>query len=336
MIPPDNGEKSARPRHRKPAAAAFLSVLLLLAAPHHAAAATQQTVDRILVIVNDEIITESDLATVLQPVVTRLRASMGGRDLYEKVEEARIYYLRQLVDDRLIISAAKLMDIEIEESEVDEMMSDMRKKFPNQEAFEALLREQGLSVRRLRERFRDDILKRKAIDFKVRSRVAVSPGEIKKYYTDHEEEFRGSPELKIRQILIRTGVTRSEETAEATAEFIAKKLDEGADIAALAREYSEGVEAADGGDMGWIKQGQFMERIDDVLMGLEPGKHSGPIKTQLGFHIFKIEDKTNTEPIQFEDVRGKIANRLYGERTKELLTEWLDELRKDAYIEHKG
>ena len=157
-------------------------VILILAAFLLAAGlpvAQAVTVDRIMVVVNDEIITESDLESILRPVTTRLRATVSGTLLQEKIEEARLYFLRQLVDDRLIISEAKRMDIKVDETEIDEMMADMRKRFSNPETFENALKDQGITVRRLRDRFKNDILKRKAIDFKVRGRISVSPAKFR-------------------------------------------------------------------------------------------------------------------------------------------------------------
>jgi len=295
------------------------------------------TIDRILVIVNDEIITESDLNQVLVPIIARLRATTTvDTELQAKIEEARSYFLKQMVEDRLVVSAANDTAIEVEQSEVDEMMADMRKKFPTQEVFENVLREQGISFKELRERFRNDILKRRMIDYKVRSRVSVSPGDVLDYYTAHEGDFKGAREARVRQILIRTGSTRSAAEARDMAVSLVEKLSEGADMAELAREYSEGVEAQAGGAMGWIKEGQFMERIDRPIFKLQIGEHTQPIKTQLGYHIFNVEDAEEAKPLSFDDVRNDIHKNLYRMETEVLLREWLQELHENAYVAYQG
>ena len=140
----------------------------------------------------------------------------------------------------------------------------------------------------------------------------------------------------MRQILIRTGAARTEPTAMATADFIVKQLGEGSDMEELAKEYSEGSDAEKGGDMGWIKEGQLMERINSALFQMKVGEYSDPIKTQLGFHVFKVEDRRESAQLGFDQVRSQIKSLLYRQHTKDKLKEWLAELREDAYIEHKG
>ena len=96
----------------------------------------------------------------------------------------------------------------------------MREKFPSDDVYDRVMKEQGISQKKLRDRFRDDIMKRKMIDFKVRSRVTLSPGEIKAYYDAHPDEFKGVPEVHARQILVRSGAARSDELAKTTIESI--------------------------------------------------------------------------------------------------------------------
>ncbi|MBF0254263.1 MAG: peptidylprolyl isomerase [Candidatus Omnitrophica bacterium] len=314
---------------------AVLTVAALVFSPCGAVQASSEMVDRILVIINDEIVTESDLNQFLYPLYTRLKATLSGPELQAKMEEARERMLQQMVEDRLIVSAAREAELEVKEEEIDEMVDDMRKKFPNQEVFETVLREQGLSFKKLREQFHDRILKRQMIDFKVRSRVSVSPADVSEYYAAHVDEFEGQAEVRVRQILVRTGQVRSEDTARTIAISIVEKLDQGQSMEELARIYSEGSEADRGGEMGWVKKGQFMERIDRELFRLNEGTHSDPIKTQLGYHIFKIEETRNPEPQSLEEVKDRIRNFLYQEKTEELLRKYLAELRQNAYIAFK-
>lgn len=302
--------------------------------------AEEGTVDRILVFVNDEIITESDLQQALQPIAARIRATTDPALQEDKITEIRKRILEQMIDDRLLTSAARAMKVndkglEVKEEEVDDMLEDMRKKFPSEEAFDEVLREQRLSYKKLRDRFKDELLRSRAIDFKVRARVNVSPGEVSEYYNRNKDAFRGPAEARVKQILIRSGSIRSEEAAKELAQSIREKLIAGGDMAALAREYSEGSEKENGGDMGWVKQGQFLERLDRAIFKLGPGEVSEAVKTQLGFHLFKSEESRPAELLGFEDVRDKIQSLLLKKKSADLLKAWLEELRKDAYITRK-
>lgn len=326
-------------RPLRKAAAAALAAFVAFAAPAVPAAHAADTVDRILVVVNDEIITESDLTQALYPLVTRLRATASGPDLELKLQEVHQNVLRDMVSDRLIISAARALDprfkIAAEPAEIDEMVDQMREKFPSEEVFEKVMREQGLSHKKLRDRFRDDIMKRKMVDFKVKSRVSLSPGEIKAFYDSHSEDFKGIPEIRARQILIRAGTTRSEELAQSTMASVVEQLAKGAEFADLAREYSEGSEAAEGGDMGWVRQGRFMDRIDNALFKLDAGQTSEPVKTQLGLHLFRVEEKRLAPGQTFQEAIPRIENYLYKKKVADELKAWIKELKETAFISYQ-
>lgn len=324
-------------KRRASALAAALAVILA-AGPLvvRSAPAQADTLDRILVVVNDEIITSSDLNQALYPLITRLRATMTGPELDAKIAETRKNIIKDMISDRLIISAARAVDarfkITAEESEIDEMMTDMREKFPSEEVFDKVMKEQGMSQKKLRERFREDIMKRKMVDFKVKSRVTLSPGEIRNFYDSNPDDFSGVPEVRARQILVRAGTTRSEEIAQSTMQTIVDQLAAGADFAELARTYSESSDAAEGGDMGWLRQGRFMARIDKAIFGLEPGRVSEPIQTQLGLHLFKVEEKRVSAARTYEESIARIETYLYKKKVADELQLWLQELRDKAFI----
>jgi parvulin-like peptidyl-prolyl isomerase len=314
---------------------ALLGLCLALALPAPAARA-QETVDQILVVVNDEIITEGDLRAAMEPVVAQYRATLSGYELDRKIAETRETFIEQLVNERLMKSAAKREDITVDEKEVDEMVAEVRKKFPTPELFDKVLREQGLTHKKLRERFRDQILSRRLIDLKIRSQITISPGEIRDYYDLHHSEFKGPEKARVRQILIRVGDRRGEAEAEELGQSILAELEKGADMAELAKRHSEASEAEEGGDMGWVERGQLIDKIDREIFRLVPGGRTPLIRSQLGYHIFQLEEKREAETRSFEQVRNRIQSSIYREKTREKLDAWLAELRKNAYISRQG
>lgn len=290
-----------------------------------------EVVERILAVVNDEIITDQDLQVVMAPIVAQYRTIYTGAELSEKVHQAREDFLNKLIEDRLVLSEAKRKQVIVKEIEVDEMIAEVRNKFPNRELFIKALEDQGLTEKKLWARFKDQLMTQKYVNYEVRSKVSVSPGEVNDYYKQHESEFAQGDRVHLQQILIRVG-SRTEEEARTLADSLVSQLREGKPFEELAKAYSEGSEAKDGGQMGWIEKGQLLGEIDEKVFSLEPGQVTEPIKSSLGFHIFKIlgREKSAVKPI--EEVRPDIQDAIFKGKLKKRLEAWVAQLKKNAYI----
>lgn len=313
--------------------AAFISavsiacVALLGAEPAPAA----EVLERILAVVNDEIVTEQDLELVMAPVLAQYRTIYTGKEYEDKVKEARQEFLNKVIEDKLILSEAKRRQVIVKDAEVDDMMDEVRNKFPKHEIFLKAIADQGLTEKKLWNRFHDQIRAQKLVNFEVRSRVAVSPGEISEYYKAHAADFSQGDRVKLSHILIRTS-SRSEEDAKAFAESLEEKIRAGQSFEELAKTYSEGAEAKEGGDMGWIEKGQFLGDIDEKIFALETGGVTAPIKSSLGFHVFRVVERQKFSVRPIAEVRDKIQELLFKQKMHGRLETWINNLRKNAYI----
>ena len=305
----------------------ILSAVLFPAAPLFSA----EVVERILAVVNDEIITEQDLQISMAPVMAQYRTTYAGAQYEEKAKEARQEFLNKVIDDKLILSEAKRKLVIVNDPEVDEMMSEVRNKFPSREVFLNAIEEQGLTEKKLWGRFRDQLMTQKLVNYEVRSKVSVSPGEVNEYYKGHSQEFVQGDRVRLQHILIRLS-THSEEEAKTLAFSLASQIKEGKSFEELAKSYSEGAEAKDGGDMGWVEKGQLMGEIDGKVFGLQEGQVTEPIQSSLGYHLFKIVERKQFSVKPLTDVRAQIQDILFKAKLKTRLESWLQSLKKNAYI----
>ncbi len=290
-----------------------------------------EVLERILAVVNDEIVTEQDLEVVMAPVVAQYRTSFTGAEYDQKIQEARQEFLTKVIDDKLILSEAKRKQVILKDQEVDEMMTEVRNKFPSREAFVAAIEGQGLSEKKLWNRFHDQLMTQKLVAYEVKSKVSVSPGEVNEYYKKHSQDFMQGEKVELQHILIRIS-THTEEEARQMASKIASEAKSGVAFEELAKTYSEGAEAKEGGKMGWVEKGQLMGEIDEKVFMLEPGQITEPIMSSLGFHIFKVLDKTSLSIKPLSEVRGDIQDRIFREKLRERLEAWMQSLKKNAYI----
>ncbi len=289
-------------------------------------------IDKIVVVVNNEVITQGEIDDMLMPVYYRFRTMYQGDDLMRKLDEARQSILGQLIDEKLMLGAAKKAGLEVDEKEVSAKISDVQKRFGSKEKFESTLAEQRMTVKDLKAKYRDQILIKKLVDQKVGARIFITPVDVSEYYREHADEFAQPDEVKVSNILIKVKEGMSPEQALELAQDVNKKLKEGADFAELARTYSEGPGASEGGLMGYQKKGDLNPELEAIVFNLKEGETSNIVKTTLGCFIFKVEEKQTARKLGISEARRQIEDVIYSEKAREKMKGWLEGLKKNAYI----
>jgi len=114
-----------------------------------------ETVDRIVAVVNDEPITQSELDSLLMPVYEQYKAAYGGEEFAVKINEARTNLLNQLIEDRLVAQEAEHLGVEVLEEEIDAQIDEIKKKFNDDNAFRTFLLQQGITMAKMRKRYKE-------------------------------------------------------------------------------------------------------------------------------------------------------------------------------------
>jgi peptidyl-prolyl cis-trans isomerase SurA len=310
----------------------FLLALALLQAAVPLKQSRADVVDKILVIVNDEIITQSDLDRVLAPIYLQYKNLYSGEELAERFGEARRNVLQKLISDKLFLDEAKKKKIEVTDAQIEEKMSEVMGRFDTPEEFKKALEREHVALGDLEEKYRERLMIDRLIAEEIYQKTSVSPSEIVAYYTENKQDFKQPERVKVRSILIKVSEARPEEKALLLAREMLYRLEEGGDFTLLATEYSDGPYALSGGDMGWVKKGELMERINNLVFGLKAGEISGILTTKLGYHIFKVEAKEEATDLEFAQVKDAIEKMLFNKKVKEQIARWIEDLKEDAYI----
>lgn len=309
----------------------FLLVVFLTAIPVYA-----DLVDKIAIVVNNEVITLSEIDQMLIPVYARYKMVYKNQgELAKKMEEARQKIIEQLIEDKLIVSEAKKQNVEIDDKEVDAKLREVEKQFGSKNAFTRALMEQHLSVKDLRTRYREQMMSRRMIDRKIGSSIIVSPVEVDAYYNEHRADFVQPSEIKLSNILIRVKDDADTGRARELAQEIARRIKNGDDFVMLAQEYSEGPGASEGGVMRPVKKGDLMPELEAAVFSLKAGEVSEVIKSPMGFHIFKADDVKEGRTLPISEVYKEIEELIFRDKVKVKIKGWLDTLRKNAYIAFK-
>ena len=294
-----------------------------------------RVIDKILVAVNDEIITQSDVNKILAPMYEQLRSVYSGRELEEKMAATRHNVLNKLIDTKLLLAEAKRKGVEITNEEVAKRIDEVKSSFDTEEEFVAALANENILLSELEQKFKEKLMTEAIIGAEMATRISVSPNEVLQYYNDNISEFQESQKVKARSILIKKGKNYDDEEARALAEEILRRLAGGGDFNSLATMHSEGPYAEYGGEMGWVEEGKLLEPVDRVLFRLNKGETSPVIETKLGFHILRVDDEKVKEVKEFSEVKKEIEGFLFGQKKGRKLTGWLGELKENAYISFK-
>ena len=230
--------------------------------------------------------------------------------------------LQDLVEEYAIISFGKKQGIVFTDEEVDKKF-DENQKNRGDKALEELLTKRDISLTRWKALKENEIRASHVREKILAKDVAVSLSEIKAYYISHGNEFDMKERVRVRHI-----VTDSEEKAK----DIRARILKGENFAKLAIDHSISPERARGGDLGYFSRGNFPKIFDTVCFNLKKGEISNVVKSEYGYHIFKLIDKENAGKKELEEVAAQIQEKLFEEKLKKIYDPWLGMVLKQANV----
>lgn len=285
--------------------------------------------------VNDEILTSSELSRILLPIYRQYEELKSGMELRNLKEKIRRNAISNWVKKQLILQEAKELEdtLQIDPLEVEEELQAAKNRYPSEEEFQEDLKREGLSEEEFKETIEEGLMVQVLTYRNVTSKIIVPPGEIIDYYSRNEEEFQEPVRVRVNHIMIPASEDPEEDKAAySAAQSIIEKLQQGDDFGSLAREYSRGPHADQGGDLGYFKEGQMLPKLDEAVFKLSVGEHSGIIKTELGYHILKLTGKKKAKQKSFEEAYPGIDEKLFQEKFQEAYEAWMKELEEKAYV----
>ena len=288
-------------------------------------------VDEIVAVVDGQVITSSELEEFLGSRGSRVVG--GNRDGDDR--KARRQALEQLIETKILLQKAKDENIEIREKMIDRRFEKVRGKFASEEEFRQALREENLTEAKLRKRIEEDLMMSVLIDREVRARVRVGGEELRQFYEKNKEMFKEPGEVELGHIFIKVRGGEFWGECEQRGKDILKRLREGADFSLVAKKYSDGPNAAKGGKLGFLMLGELSPEFEEAVSKLKVGEVSGLVKMGDGFHIIKLEGRRTARQMELPEVRDRIRALIFAKKAEKRYREWIDELKKNTYIEIK-
>lgn len=260
--------------------------LLLLALPAPAA----QTLDRIVAVVNEEVVLASELERELEGV----RRQLAERDTQPPPEEdLRRQVLERLIMRRLQLDVAQRLGVRVDEATLDEAVRRIaeRNNLGLSEFRDALAAE-GIDFATFRDQIRQEITLTRLRQREMQRRINITPQEIDQFLEQQGDE--AGQRYRLRHILVALPEAASPEQLQQAgrrAEALMQALEDGASFEALAARYSDSQTALEGGDIGWRAAGELPPSVAEILPRMQPGQVSPPVRTSSGVHLFQLVDR---------------------------------------------
>jgi len=322
--------------------ALFLCLLPGMVQRGTAQEAKKRVLEEIVARVNNDIITRSEYE--------RSRATLGqeaqqdcptctAAQVAATVAEREKHLLRDLIDNRLLVQKAKDLGYNVE-TQVVKRLDQLRQEnsFKEMEELERAVNATGSSFDDFKDNIRNSFLTQELIRKAVGGSLNVSGDEIRKYYEEHKNEFVGPEQVHLREIFVSTeGKPESEiPELEKKAQTLLNRIRKGGeDFEALAKRFSDGSTAKQGGELGAFERGQLAKEIEEAAFKLDRGQLSEVIRTKSGFIILKVDEHylAGLQPV--DKVEAAIGNRIYMEKMQPALREYLVKLREESYVQVK-
>ncbi len=274
---------------------------------------TRQLVDGIAAVVGDEIILESEVDEEFY--VYQMRTGSSGMSA-DEMARVRSGIVREMIDEMLLVAMAHRDSVELRsgelETEIETRVAELVERHGSEEALDAALAEEGLTLSDLKRIYSDEIERRllaeKVVRKEVHGKIDVTWGEVETYYAEHAEEVGQTPEaFLVAGIMVIPKVSESaRQVAIERMEKVSERLSAGESFADLARQYSDDASRTNGGELGTFGRGVMVPEFEDAVFSMEEGEVSGIIPTRFGFHIVEVLEATGSE-VRARHILARIA-----------------------------
>jgi parvulin-like peptidyl-prolyl isomerase len=313
--------------------------------------ARAEIIEQILVKVNGEVFTKTDLEN---RQVARLREEQGQRVdlkadpnnevLRKTLDQITPEILVNAVDEMLVVQRGRELGYTLGDTQFQGVLDNIRtqNKLENEEQFQAALKQEGLTLAELRKNLERNMIFQRVQQNEVVNKVAMTEDEARAYYDSHQTDFTTPASITLREILLSPpaepkGVSVAvDEAARARAESVRARAVAGEDFEKLAALVSDSPSRASGGLIGPIKLDDLSTDLRKMIEALKIGEVSEPLRTTRGYQILKLETLSAKQTLPFDQAREQIADHVLGDKRKREFLKYIEKLRAQAIIEWKN
>ena len=298
-----------------------------------------RVVEEIVARVNNEIITKSELDRARAAAEEDARQDCSGKCTPEQlqiaIEDRQKNALRDLIDQSLLAQRGKDMGTSVE-TDVVKQLDDIRTKnnLPDMDALEKAVTSQGLNWDDFKSQIRNRLLTQEVIRGEVGRHITITHEEATKYYEEHKKDYMRSEQVALRAMEVKTEGKKDAELPElkAKAQKLHDRVKDGEDFGELAKRFSDGPTAKQGGFLGVYKRGELNKELEEMVFKMKKNELTDVIDTKQGYLVMQVLEHYDEGEQPFPKVENEIMDHLYSERMEPALREYLKTLREQSYV----
>ncbi len=294
---------------------------------------SQEVLDGIAAVVNNDVITFSQVRELIGPAEAQVRKDLRGQELTEKVKEIRLKAINDLIDRQLILQEFYSQKFQMPEHYLeDQVQKVIREEFGgDRTAFVRTLQAQGYTLDKFKQIEKEKMIIQAMRSQNVKGDTIVPESKIREYYEKNREDYSGEDMIKLRIITLRKAENGSD-IRRGMIKEIRDKITEGAEFQDLAKMYDESTYQDAGGDYGWINRRTLNESLAKIAFNLKVGLVSPVVELGNSYYLLLVEARKNGTVKPFAEVHDDIQSKLIQEQRQKKADEWIARLRKKAFI----
>ena len=318
----------------KHAACRVICFILVLGFTAFNIADSAEVVDRIVAVINEDIITLSELNQFAKPYADKIK-TLG----YPLEKERKMLFkmrddiLSQLIDQKLTDQEIKRFKISVSEKEIDATVERIKEinYYTDEELRQALVR-QGLNMEEYRKSIKEQILRAKLVNREIKSKVVITKQDVKSYYEAHSDKYRGEKKYRLQNIIMKVPPFTDEAkkfSIQKRMQAVLAKLKAGQPFEEMAKSYSE---SSGSSELGLFTINELSPQLQEAIKGLGAGEFTSVLDTDYGYQIFYISEVVDRPGKSLEEVTAEIEEKLFREIVDKKFRSWLDDLHKKSHI----
>jgi peptidyl-prolyl cis-trans isomerase SurA len=296
--------------------------------------------ERVVAIVNDSIILQSELDARLVPVIQEAQQIQDESERKRRLAKLAGQVLDEMVNEELIVQAAEGSKIEVESSEVQAALDEIKQQNNLDDAgLQQALVQQGYTLANYKADLRRQLLRLRAVNTIVAPKIQITEEDVHARYDQMQRRSEAVSAVRISDILVKVPDHATEQQladAKAKAGTVLDRVKGGEDFAAVAKDVSDDDSTkASGGELGWFERGSVNPEWEGIVFSMEKDDVRGPVNGPQGIYVLKVTDVKKTDLKPYPEMKEQLQRELRRKELDKQTQTWVDELRKKAYIDIK-